>query len=352
MKSIPGEKPAVLFVRFSSLGDVVLTTPAVRSLKAAFPGARISFLTKGAYSPLLEGHPDIDRVIAFEPRPGQGGFSALTGLCRGLGTFDLVIDLHVTLRSRLVAAFLPASRKVRYRKDSLMRRLWAMGWMRERMLCDGRHVADRYLHALEPLGVSPRFTRPEIFLTPREVDSSESFLRQMGVRDPRGIAVILPGARWSNKQWTAKGFAAVGEVLSSRRGFEIVVAGDRGDRPAVDAFKRELSTECVDIAGKTGIRELAAVLRLARVAVGNDSGPGHLAAAVGTPVVTIFGPTTEAFGFAPRGERVKTVSLPLPCRPCSIHGGRTCPGGRRACLEDLEPRAVIAAVGEVLDTPC
>lgn len=348
MKNILGEEPAVLFVRFSSLGDVILATPAVRSLKAAIPGARISFLTKSAYGPLLEGHPDIDRVIAFEPRPGESGLSALTGLCRGQGPFDLVVDLHGTLRSRLVAAFLPASRKVRYRKDSLMRRLWAMGWMRGRMAGDGMHVADRYLRALEQLGVPPRVTSPEIFLAPREVEGAERFLRQMGVRDTQGIAVILPGARWSNKQWTARGFAAVGEALSARRGLEIVVAGDREDRAAVDEFKRELSAECVDIAGKTGIRELAAVLRLAGVAVGNDSGPGHLAAAVGTPVVTIFGPTTEAFGFAPRGERVKTVSLPLPCRPCSVHGGRRCPGGRRACLEDLEPQAVIAAVEEVL----
>jgi heptosyltransferase-2 len=343
--------PAVLFIRFSSLGDVVLATAAVQSLKAARPGARITFLTKDLYRPLLEGHPAIDRVVGFKDSGGSGGLASLHRLCRGLGRFDAVIDLHGSLRSRLAAASVQATRRLRYRKSSLERRLWVMGWMRGTMIHGGRHVIDRYLDTLETMGVPPSSTQPKLFITDREVEEALDLLAGAGVRDPRRVAVIAPGARWPNKRWSAEGFAKLGEWLASQKGLEIVIAGDRDDRSVVDELRRRLTVASADISGRTGLRELGAVLRGARVFIGNDSGPGHLAAAVGTPVVTIFGPTSEAFGFPPRGEGVRSVSLPLECRPCSLHGGRRCPRGRRACLEDLEPGAVIRAVEGVLDTP-
>jgi heptosyltransferase-2 len=201
------------------------------------------------------------------------------------------------------------------------------------------------------MGVPPSSTQPKLFITDREVEEALDLLAGAGVRDPRRIAVIAPGARWPNKRWSAEGFAKLGEWLASQKGLEIVIAGDRDDRSVVDELRRRLTVASADISGRTGLRELGAVLRGARVFIGNDSGPGHLAAAVGTPVVTIFGPTSEAFGVPPRGEGVRSVSLPLECRPCSLHGGRRCPRGRRACLEDLEPGAVIRAVEGVLDTP-
>ena len=98
-------------------------------------------------------------------------------------------------------------------------------------------------------------------------------------------------------------FAAVGTCLRNDMGLEVILVGDGKDREQVEAVNRLLSRQAVDIAGSTDLRELAAILSLARVVVGNDSGPGHLAAAVGTPVVSLFGPTSEAFGFRPRGER-------------------------------------------------
>jgi heptosyltransferase-2 len=343
--------PAVLFIRFSSLGDVVLATAAVRSLKTARPGARITFLTKDLYRPLLEGNPAIDRVVGFRDSGGRGGLVSLYRLCRSLGPFDAVIDLHGSLRSRLAAASVRAARRLRYRKSSLERRLWVMGWMRGTLAHGGRHVVDRYLDTLEAMGVSPGCGRPEVFISDGEMKEASVLLSGAGVRDPGRVAVIAPGARWPNKRWPSGKFARLGEWLVSEKGLELAIAGDREDRPVVDELRKQLAVASADISGRTGLRELGAVLRRARIFIGNDSGPGHLAAAVGTPVVTVFGPTSEAFGFPPRGDRVRSVSLPLECRPCSLHGGRRCSRGRRACLEDLEPGAVIGAAEEVLDTP-
>ena len=219
-----------------------------------------------------------------------------------------------------------------------------MGWMRERMAAEERHVVDRYLAALAKIGVPARPARPQIFLSGSDRDTARALLRDNGVRDPDRIAVLVPGARWPNKEWT-------GEWLATERGLGLVIAGAEADRAAVDRLRGCLRTPGTDITGQTGLRELAAVLAGARVVIGNDSGPGHLAAAVGTPVVTLFGPTSEAFGFAPRGERAVTVSIPLECRPCSLHGGRRCRRGDRECLDGLEPGPVIEAVRKVLDGP-
>ncbi len=279
--------------------------------------------------------------------PDSGGLGGLARFCRQ-ERFDLVVDLHGNLRSRVATLLLRAPVKLRYRKDALMRRLWASGWMRGRMLAGTRGVVDRYLDTLRPLGVEDEGLFPEIPIANQEREQARDYLRSRGVRDPEKMAVIFPGAKWPNKCWPATGFAALGRWLASEPGLEVVVAGDEGDREQVEVVKRNLSREAAELCGCTDLRELAAILSLAKVVVGNDSGPGHLAAAVGTPVVTIFGPTSEAFGFSPRGRRVRTVSRALECRPCSIHGGRRCPRGRRSCLDDISPGEVMQAVREVM----
>ena len=129
---------------------------------------------------------------------------------------------------------------------------------------------------------------------------------------------------------------------------EPVIAGDASDREAAEAVRALVPGGALLLAGGTGLMELAALLKIARVVIANDSGPAHLAAAVGSPVVALFGPTHEAFGFAPRGEWVRVISHPLPCRPCTVHGGLRCPGRRRACLDDIAPEEVLMAARELL----
>lgn len=349
MKTLTGSNPRILLIRFSSLGDVILATPVARALKEAFPGATVTFLTKKSYAPLLESHRDIDLVVGYGGRqPGAKGASLLS-LCRSLGNFDAVADLHLSFRSLLSCLFVTAERRVFYGKDLMLRRLWVKGWMRGRMEGERRHVVDRYLHALRPLGVVAESRRPEIFLPGGQIAEAKDYLLRKGVADTSSMAVLVPGARWRNKQWGAGGFTAVGKWLRREKGLQPVIAGDVTEREVASEVSRALGSEqAVDVCGETELTRLAGILHLARICVGNDSGPGHLAAAVGTPVVTLFGPTSEAFGFSPMGERVRTVSLPLPCRPCSLHGGTVCPLGKRACLDDLPAKRVIDAVDEVL----
>ena len=335
-----------ILIRFSSLGDVVLTLPVARSLKEAFPGVEVLYLTKAAYRPLLEGQAGIDRVTTLEE--AGPGLAALRRHCRGLGRFDLALDLHRTLRSRSCLRELHADCRLSYRKHALLRRLWAAGWMRARMAGPQTHVIERYLEPLRRIGVTPAHSVPEVCVAPGEVEAARALLACAGVRDPGRTALIVPGARWPNKRWPPASFAATAAGLREAEGLEPVLAGDAADLEAAEAVRALVPGGAAQLAGRTGLLGLAALLRNARVVVANDSGPAHLAAAVGSPVVAVFGPTHEAFGFSPRGARVRVISRDLPCRPCTVHGGVRCPRTRRACLEDIAPAEVLAAARELL----
>ena len=338
----------VLFIRFSSLGDVLLATPAVRGLKESRPESRVTFLTKGVFAPLLEGNPSIDRVVRLEDADDGGHLPGLIRLCRSLGTFDVVVDLHGNLRSRVACGSISSSRVLRYSKGAVRRRLSTLGWKRAGGAGPERHVIQRYLEALGPLGVDQEPRRPEIHLRPEEVERMANLLRRRGLRDPSRYAVVIPGARWPNKRWTVEGFAAVVRWLSDEMRMDTVLAGDGKEREWSSGVAEAAGEGAVQLTGETNLRELAALLKGARVAVGNDSGPGHIAAAVGTPLVTLFGPTSEAFGFRPFGIRSRVVSHDISCRPCSLHGGRSCPRGNRVCLDEIGADEVIEAMRDVM----
>jgi heptosyltransferase-2 len=336
----------VLFIRFSSLGDVLLTTPAVKAVKRSRPESRVTFLTKAAFAPLLRGNPAVDRTVTLPENPK--GLADLVRLCRNLGEYDLVVDLHANLRSRVACLALRAKRIVRYRKGSLQRRLWSMGFCRGSMATGEKHVVERYLEALFPLGIRAELSAPEMWVSEEEEAACREKLAGLGLPPERDYAVLVPGARWPKKRWSPIGFIGVGRWLRDVRKTVVVLAGDRGDRELCAEIGRGVGEECFDLSGQTELRELGALLKGAVIAVGNDSGPGHMAAAVGTPVLTLFGPTSESFGFRPLGENAHVLSHDVGCRPCSVHGGSRCPQERRVCLDDIEAGEAIEAMQVIL----
>jgi ADP-heptose:LPS heptosyltransferase len=212
-----------------------------------------------------------------------------------------------------------------------------------------RHVADRYLSTLEGIGIPVCVRYPSIDLHPDEVKRAAEFLKGRGVRDPGRFAALAPGAKWPGKEWTRQGFTELAGLLSERKGLQTVIVGDAADTPVAGEIVSAATGPAVDITGRTDLRRLAAVLSLAQVCVGNDSGPGHMSAAVNTATVVLFGPTSEAFGFTPLGRFVRTVSLPLACRPCSIHGEGVCSEAKRRCLDDIDAETVYAAAASIIE---
>ncbi len=328
------EPSSILVVRYSALGDVVLATSLLEPLRARFPGARIEWVTDPLYAPLLEGLPELAAVHRLTR---EGPNSALGLAARLRGRFDVAIDLQNKLRSALVARS-AAPLRTAFRRRSAARAVLSLFGSDPPLV--RAHQTKLYAEALEPLGIAaPGPTKVSLSAQARALAADA--LR--GVEAP--AVAIAPGARWATKRWPAERFAAVADALAAE-GVAIVLCGGPGDRDAFAAFRAATRAHVAADLSFLPLDALAAAIARVQLLVACDSGPVHLATAVGTPVLALFGPTSTArWGPPPPG---RSLSLRLACAPCSNHGGDYCPEGHHRCLADLAPEAVLAAAREML----
>jgi len=328
----------ILVIRLSSLGDVVLITPALRALREHFPQADIHVATRAEYADAIYPSPWVNAVQVLASRDKWDFLDYLQGLKKG--RYDLVIDLHGTVRSRLAAQTTGAKRILCYSKAALGRR--ALVAFKTEKAFQPKHVVDRYLECLRPLGIEPRSRQPEIVLEARERAFGREFLG-----DATSWIGLVPGAKHATKRWIKDGFVEVGKRLWQEDQIGIVVLGSDEEKALVQEVVGGIGDGAKQACG-LGLRQMASVLAACKAVVTNDSGPMHLATAVGTPVMALFGPTVEAFGFFPLGDKNVVLQRDLSCRPCSLHGTGECPEGHFKCMREIAPEEVIRAVRSVL----
>jgi len=327
-----------LVVRTSALGDVVLTTPFLRSLSGHL-GAPVEVLTSAPYAPLFEGLPFVSRVWSL---PKESGLREFLRSLREGGPFDVAVDLQNKARTLAVLLRVQARRRFR-----LVKRKGVSGALGSLFgggpILDGKPAAAVYFEAAGALGLAATDLRPEVALRPEAVARAEGLASRAGGAPIVGLA---PGARWALKRWSPERFAAVGAALQEE-GAEILLVGGPGDRAELDRLREGLARPALADTASLDVADLAAALARLSLLVSVDSGPAHLAQAVGTPVLSIFGPTSyRRWGPAPGQGGV--VALPLACSPCTNYGKGHCAHGDRACLEALPPEVVIEAAREVL----
>jgi len=328
------EPSSILVIRYSALGDVVLATSVLEPLRERYPQARIEWVTDALYAPLLEGLPELARVHRIA-REGVDSALALAGRLRG--RFDAVVDLQNKMRSAVVARAAAPLRTV-FRRRTAMRALLALFGSDPPLV--RAHATQLYAEALAPLGV--RGAGPvKVSLSAGAVALAADALR--GVEPP--AVALAPGARWATKRWPAERFAAVANQLAGL-GIRIVLCGGPGDRDAFAAFRAVVRAPVAADLSFLPLDALAAAIARVQLLVACDSGPVHLATAVGTPVLALFGPTSVTRWGPPSPGRA--LSLGLPCAPCSNHGGDYCPEGHHRCLGDLAPEAVLAVARDML----
>ena len=329
----------ILVIRLSSLGDVVLAIPVLRALRRNFPKAEIQVATRSEYAELLFPSPWVDAVRSLDRR-GKGEFLAyLKGIKRE--RYDLVIDLHATLRSRMIARAAGAGQALRYFKAALGRRVLVA--FKTSKPFQPKHVVDRYLECLRPFGIADSSRQPEVVMGAQEKAFGRDFLGQA-----RPWIGLIPGAKHATKRWLKGGFVEVGKRLWQEDQIGTVVLGSDDEKALVKELVEGIGDGAKAACG-LGLRQMASVLACCKAVVTNDSGPMHLATAVGTPVVALFGPTVEAFGFFPLGERNVVLQRDLSCRPCSLHGTEECPEGHFKCMREIAAGEVFGAVRGVLD---
>ena len=328
------EPSSILVIRYSALGDVVLATSVLEPLRERYPQARIEWVTDALYAPLLEGLPELARVHRIA-REGPDSALALAGRLRG--RFDAVVDLQNKVRSAVVARAAAPLRTV-FRRRTAMRALLALFGSDPPLV--RAHATQLYAEALAPLGVS-RAGPVKVSLSAGAVALAADALR--GVEPP--AVALAPGARWATKRWPAERFAAVADQLAGL-GIRIELCGGPSDRDAFAAFRAVVRAPVAADLSFLPLDALAAAIARVQLLVTCDSGPVHLATAVGTPVLALFGPTSVTrWGPPPPG---RALSLGLPCAPCANHGGDYCPEGHHRCLGDLAPEAVLAVARDML----
>lgn len=334
-----------LLIRFGSLGDLALTLPALWDLAASEPTGERHFLVLAPWASLLDPLPQLDRVWTL---PRGAGRAELTALGRVLDSegYDRVLDFHGNLRARLLkrqlgqppAGWWQSPRHDLRRRLMVARPLWPAPLRPRRALTP---VWQRHRETLrEALGDAYRpasAAAAQYPLSPSLRAAVDTELSVLGLpRDARPIA-LAPGAAWPAKVWPHA--QALVERLAGR--WPLLLLGG----PAEAATCRALAgLGAVDYSGDRPLSHVAAALARSRVLVASDSGLVHLAEAVATPVLDLFGPTVPAFGFAPRLAGSRVLERPLGCRPCSLHGAQPCRFGHGNCLGEIGADAVVAAL--------
>jgi heptosyltransferase-1 len=283
----------ILLLKPSSLGDIVMALPALSALRRNFPQARISWLVRPEFAPLIEGHPHLDEVILFDrKRLGRAwfdpaAFGSLTALISGLrrSRFDAVLDLQGLFRTASLSWLSGCKRRFGpiWRKE--LARYFYTTAIPARL--EWVHVVDYFLKLVEAMGASDlrvEFVLPE---RPAAAASARDLLSRHKV-DPGRYAVLIPGSAQVSKCWPAERFAALADRLTSDHSLAIVATGSRGESPMIERIQSFAKHPIANLAGRTLLPELVEVLRSASLVVSNDTGPGHIAAALGRPLVMMF----------------------------------------------------------------
>lgn len=348
---MPGTLSKTLIIRLSSVGDIVLSTPLIRGLRHRMPQAQIDYLVRTDYADLLQGNPHLSRLIEF---PRGGTLDDLHRLRTQIAgeRYDLIIDIHGSLRSRLLCRGM--KNVVRLRKRALARFVLVHFRKDVYPLFGGSPpVAQRYFEPLAPWAVTDDGEGPELFPSEDARARAASILRTLDERVSGNVIGICPSARHFTKIWPSERFAESAAMLGVRHGAGIVVFGSAAEADRCAAIVTYLtsaapSVPVVNTAGMLSLSETAAAMDHCRIIVTNDSGLMHIAAARKRRIAAIFGSTVRQFGFfPPAGTSIVLETHGLDCRPCTPIGRASCPRGHFRCMLDITP-ARLASMASAL----
>lgn len=323
-----------LVLRFSSIGDVLLTTPILRSLAAARPGAEIHVATKPAYAELLRHHPAVTQVHEFDSSLVRFGERL-----RAIG-FTQVLDLHRNLRTHRLRADLPGVSWSSFPKRNAEK--WLLTNFKMNRLPADEHIVERYARALRPLGIALDDGGLDLHLSEEAAAKAAAIWAEWQPAQPV-LAVVL-GATYPTKQWLPEHHLATINAY----GAPVLLLGGPAERETADWIARQAQVPILNAAGRFDLLVSAALMQSAALVLTHDTGFMHVAAAFRQPSVVLWGNTVPAFGMGPyRSPHLNLEVNGLGCRPCSKLGKGRCPRGHFRCMRDITPGRAVAALHEM-----
>ncbi len=344
------ENLRILVLRYSSLGDVTLTLPALDEISTHYPKARVFYATKTANAPVVRYHPVLEKVLTLEGSGPVAFFRHLAEIKRLAP--HVVVDLHDSLRTRLLRFFLrklKIQRWATYHREGRCRRALVAHKTFEPV----PHTVERYVKALRAIGIQANGPLPlNVPVSAATAGFVRDFCYRQNVRTSDWVVALAPGSRWFTKQWPEDNWPILADRLVER-GATLWWFGSPGEKGLIERIRTRMATPPAKrglvLAGEGGLEETIRLLGHCDLFVGNDSGLTHVAVGRGCRVVAIFGSTTPSLGFAPWGPRTTLVeNASLPCRPCHVHGRKSCPLGHFRCMTDLTADLVEGAVARAI----
>lgn len=315
----------ILIVKLSSLGDVIQTLPILQPLKKRYPKANVTWLVEKEAAELLIDHPLIDNVLISQKnrwlkewvsyRKWPQLFRELFDFIKKLraDTYDLIIDFQGLLKSGILVGICRGKQKLGFYPGREKSHIF----LNEKILYPDPpiHAVQRYLYLLESLGCSCPYL--EFFIPIRQVhrDKVMNFFHDKKITPDDPIVLLHPGTRWKTKLWEEEKWATLGDWLQKKNGAQVIFTGSKEDFPLIQRICGTMKLPGINTAGEWGLKELAFLQRQAKVIITPDSGPMHLAAAMATPVIALFGPTEPALT-GPFGNIHRIIIKPVECRPC------------------------------------
>jgi lipopolysaccharide heptosyltransferase II len=326
------------------VGDAVMTTPAIGAIRENFPQAEITLLANPLVSQLFSPHPWIDRVITFDRNGAHKGIAGRFRLAAQLRkqAFDEAIILPNSFDSALIPWL--AGIPIRLGKSSDGRGLLLTGRYQPDARTPICHEVEYYLGLVNHFGITGQAAVPYLSITPAEKGEAAALLAEHGIQADDFVLGINPGAAFgSAKRWYPDRFADVAQQLSRLKKAKIVIFGGPGETGIAAEIEMQLGGVCLNLAGTTSVRGLMALIRNCNLFVTNDSGPMHIAAAFGVPLVAIFG-SSDYFTTSPYTDRAVIVRKDIECAPCKL---RECPTDHR-CMNAVTADDVVIAAHQLL----
>ena len=331
----------VLCIKLKHIGDVLLMTPAIRAMRQAWPACRIAALVPRGTEGVLEENPDLDAILTLDREAGIWGAGRALRAVRRFAP-DLVLEMGQGDREAILGWLSGARSRVGYAPGA------SGGWRRALLTRavpwnGDQHMVETNLDLVRACGIDAGGSRPVLVVPPEARQRMAARLASAGLSSDQLLVVVHAVSRWLFKAWPEAGCATVLTALGARQGVAVAVTSGPESREmeAARRIVRRAAAPVIDLVGQTSLTDLAAVLERANLFLGVDSAPMHMAAALGIPVVALFGPSGER-SWGPWGDEHVVLTSPFLCRPCGRDG---CLGSKRSdCLEAVPPEAVMEAV--------
>jgi ADP-heptose:LPS heptosyltransferase len=333
----------ILIIQLGDIGDVVWAIPAFWALKAAFPQAALSVLTRNPNGDLLLDDPHIDKIFQVDQQRIFRQLQLLKNLRRG--KFDLIFDLRADDRGAYTSFFVGAKMRAALYYSGLFWRNRMFTHLVDPPPATERErtyrAAEQSLRIIRGFGIKETTVIPQIFVSSATKNKVEGLLAAENVDTQDGYVTINPFSRWSYKEWGMNKWRQLLSFIWQKYKMPALILGSEKERRRADQLTVASPFPVYNLAGKTSLGEMAGLLQMSRLHIGVDSAAPHIAAAVGTPTLTIYGPS-DWRDWAPPGEKNKVVLPDMDCSPCHKKG---CDGsGRSECLETLAVKKIQDAV--------